>query len=95
MPIWLPLGLKILAKKAIGMNEKLKNSKIFYVARSPPLKWSFLKKTQKIKFFQIKLVSNWSTIHLQLFFTLLRAAKIFFNVLKVFVKNGETKTTKR
>ena len=38
MPIWLPLGLKILAKKAIGVNEKLKNSKIFYVARCPPLR---------------------------------------------------------
>ncbi len=30
-------GLKILAKKDIGMNEKLKNSNIFYVACSPPL----------------------------------------------------------
>ncbi len=37
MPIWLPLGVKILAKKTIGMNEKLKNLKIFYVVRSPPL----------------------------------------------------------
>ncbi len=47
MSIWLPLGLKILAKKAIGVNEKLKNSKIFYVARSPPLNKA-LTKTIKI-----------------------------------------------
>ncbi len=47
MPIWLPLGLKILAKKAIGVNEKLKNSKIFYVARCPPLNLDVQKDSEK------------------------------------------------